>query len=558
MQTSYKTIQNELNELRSELAAVRYDLRLAQSAARIGSWRLNILKNELTWSDEAYRIFNVRPGTSLNYEMFLSFIHPADREMVDREWNAAIKGKEYNIDHRIIVDGKIKWVNETAILEFDKEGMLVSGFGTVQDITKQKDAALELKQNEETLRQYAESLNFLSGTATSMIEKLGSPELFRFISDSLYKVADGAMITFSEFDVLNQRLIVKEFRGTDEEKEKTIKIFGREPEGLVFDFPGEIRERIKPGGLEFLAGGVFELTFGQLPQNFCADFEHALGINSVFAMACSVEHDILGTVAVLSHEQNGMLKNRHVIESVVTQAALALKRKRAEDDLRASEAKFSSAFRSSPNGLVLSNMEDGTIYEINDTYIEITGHKKEDVIGKSSLDLDVFVNPDDRINAVNLLREKGSLRHYEIRIKHPSGTERTVLLSIDILSLPGRKTMLTTMQDVTPLKQAESKISDQANFITAITESVPDMISVIELPSRNLFYTNREPFLMQGFSSEEMKKMTVEERNELIHPDDREALSDYYNKLLNIDTAGEIMLEYRARNLENKWMWFRA
>ncbi|NJK86104.1 MAG: hypothetical protein HC906_09195 [Bacteroidales bacterium] len=122
------------------------------------------------------------------------------------------------------------------------------------------------------LRRYAESLNFLSGTATGMLEKLGSPELFRFISESLYKVAGGAIITFSEFDVLNKRLIVKEFQCTGEEKEKTIKILGRLPEGLAFDFPEEIRERIKPAGLNIWRVGFMNSFLVSCPWNFVHDW----------------------------------------------------------------------------------------------------------------------------------------------------------------------------------------------------------------------------------------------------------------------------------------------
>lgn len=448
----------------------RYDLKLAQSVAHIGSWRLDIHKNELSWSDEVYRIFNIPLGTPLNYEKFLSFVHPADREVVDSSWNAALKGEEYNIEHRILVDGKIKWVNETAILEFDSKGKLLSGFGTVQDITKQKEAAWNLamseqklkmalqsgkggiwdwnlvsneiwlseelyyllgiepgtivdfdfiinivnehdrenalkavneniikktdiqyevrihhhvkgerwiyfhgsplfdesglavrllgisldvterKKIEESLRQYAESLKFLSGTALG----LGSSEIFGFIADSLYKVADGDIIVFCEYDVANNSLIVKEFRCTIEEKEKAAGILGRSPEGLTFNLPEEIRSRLKPGELGRLKGGFFELTFGQFPERLCAEFESSLNINSVFAMACSVERDIIGTVAVLSHDKNS--KNKQVIESIVIQATLALKRKRAEDKLRASEERYRVLFNSMDEGYCVIEM----------------------------------------------------------------------------------------------------------------------------------------------------------------------------------------------------------
>jgi two-component system CheB/CheR fusion protein len=71
-------------------------------------------------------------------------VHPDDREYVDRKWTAALRGEHYDIEHRIIVGNDIRWVRERAELEFDEKGILLGGFGTVQDITERKQAEAEL------------------------------------------------------------------------------------------------------------------------------------------------------------------------------------------------------------------------------------------------------------------------------------------------------------------------------------------------------------------------------------------------------------------------------
>jgi signal transduction histidine kinase len=80
----------------------------------------------------------------MTYETFLSAVHPDDREYVDRKWTAALRGEHYDIEHRIIVGNDIRWVRERAELEFDEKGILLGGFGTVQDITERKQAEAEL------------------------------------------------------------------------------------------------------------------------------------------------------------------------------------------------------------------------------------------------------------------------------------------------------------------------------------------------------------------------------------------------------------------------------
>ncbi len=136
-----------------ELRKSRHDLNRAQAVARIGSWRLDMRRNELLWSDETYRIFGIHKGTPLTYDSFLAAVHPEDREYVDRQWTNALRGLPYDIEHRILAGVSVKWVRERAELEFDEDGSLTGGFGTVQDITELKIAGEVLRENEARLRQ---------------------------------------------------------------------------------------------------------------------------------------------------------------------------------------------------------------------------------------------------------------------------------------------------------------------------------------------------------------------------------------------------------------------
>lgn len=145
----------ERKETQEKLRENREDLNHAQRVAHTGSWRLNVRKNELTWSDEVYRIFGIADAAPMTYERFVSCIHPDDREFVDRSWQAALKGERYDIEHRIIAAGLVKWVREQAELEFDKLGGLLGGFGTVQDITERKKGEEDLKRSNENLEQFA-------------------------------------------------------------------------------------------------------------------------------------------------------------------------------------------------------------------------------------------------------------------------------------------------------------------------------------------------------------------------------------------------------------------
>jgi len=149
----------ELKEANEALEITRDNLNRAQEVAHVGSWYLDIENNVLTWSDETYRIFGLDIGSSLTYEKFLKSVHPDDREYVDKCWKAALNGEHYDIEHRIMVGGEVKWVRETAQVEFNKKGKAISGIGNAHDIT-------ERKRREENLRRLQEELTHVSRVTT--------------------------------------------------------------------------------------------------------------------------------------------------------------------------------------------------------------------------------------------------------------------------------------------------------------------------------------------------------------------------------------------------------
>ncbi|WP_198291332.1 PAS domain S-box protein [Methylosarcina fibrata] len=156
-----QAVVRDVTERRAAETALRQsreDLDRAQKVGKIGWWRLDVQRNVLTWSDENYRIFGVPEGMPQTYEAFLEIVHPDDRDYVDTQWQAGLRGEPYDIEHRIVVEGQIKWVREKAYLEFDENGEMLGGFGITQDISGRKQAEEELRNSERKFRQVVESL----------------------------------------------------------------------------------------------------------------------------------------------------------------------------------------------------------------------------------------------------------------------------------------------------------------------------------------------------------------------------------------------------------------
>ena len=139
-------------KLLKRLSDSQQDLHLAQSVGKMGNWRIDLNTHQITWSDEIFQIFEIPADTRITYDIFLNSVHPEDRAYVAQQWQAALQGHAYDIEHRILVNGKVKWIHEKAVMDFSQDGVITSGFGIAQDISNQKKAEKELYEQENQLR----------------------------------------------------------------------------------------------------------------------------------------------------------------------------------------------------------------------------------------------------------------------------------------------------------------------------------------------------------------------------------------------------------------------
>jgi PAS domain S-box-containing protein len=128
-------------------------LRQTQSVAAVGSWRIDLQSNEIVWSAETCRIFGITGSAPQDYEHFIALAHPDDRAKIRSAWIAALKGAPFRMQHRIIVNGETRWVEEQAQLDFNAQGRLLVATGSVQDITARVKTDEQLRNS---LRQLEE------------------------------------------------------------------------------------------------------------------------------------------------------------------------------------------------------------------------------------------------------------------------------------------------------------------------------------------------------------------------------------------------------------------
>ena len=123
-------------------------LNRAQSIGHVGSWLIRFDTDEFECSVETHRIFGIAPHQKINFDIFVENIYPVDRERFLLAWRSALNGEKIlNVEHRLLVEGVIRWVRERAEIEFGDKNQAVLAIGTVQEITQQKLIETELEQH---------------------------------------------------------------------------------------------------------------------------------------------------------------------------------------------------------------------------------------------------------------------------------------------------------------------------------------------------------------------------------------------------------------------------
>jgi len=131
------------------------------------------------------------------------------------------------------------------------------------------------------------------------------------------------------------------------------------------------------------------------------------------------------------------------------------KRTETTDDRRLSEEKFSKVFLMSPDSIAINKLRDGVFLDINEGFVHLTGYSRDEVIGKSVAELNVWASPDDRRKFVRHLVKHGGLRDFEAEFLMKNGSTRTGLVSGRLMNVHNEEWILTVTRDITERKKAE-------------------------------------------------------------------------------------------------------
>ena len=225
--------------------------------------------------------------------------------------------------------------------------------------------------------------------------------------------------------------------------------------------------------------------------------------------------------------------------------------KQAEERLRASEEKFAKAFRNSPNAITITRLSDGKIIEGNESAYELFGYSRDEVIGKTTADLNIWADAADRQRLVKGLASQGSIKNEDFVLRKKDGSRISVSLSASLITFDGQECFLASFIDITDRKRAEEALRVSEERYRLLVQYAPAGIFGLDLVTGKFTEVNEVICRILGYSREEFLAL---DPVDLLDEEGRDRLV----KRIQAGARGVIATEaaeYRVRRKDGEFIW---
>ena len=444
-------IQNIGDRKNAEEALQKSETRFRQIAETIEEvvWSADAASGKALYISPAYERVWGRTCASLydNPESFLDSIHPDDRGCV----LAALgkhRGIPFDQEYRIVrPDGTVRWIWDRGFPVRDPgTGHLTHYVGVALDFTERRQAGEALRLSESAIRELHEITSRKAVSFDRQIRELLDLGRRRFqLPIAAFTTLKGEQLELTA--IRSDRPIMGE--------------------GTLLPQCSICTETLKKNStvtIEHL--GNSEWKDGS--ACFFFEFESYLGTSLL------VDGQTFGTICFMDYkpyrgrfseaDKDFLLLMARWITHELERQNSDLVLQNQEEALRASEERFSKAFRSSPYPMIVTDLETGRCLEVNEASLQAFGFERHEVIGKCTLTLGLWPNPAEGQKLIDRLTTEGSLQNLDMTIYTKTHSERRFLISCELIELNKTRCMVAVGTDITEQRRAEEALrrSEQA------------------------------------------------------------------------------------------------
>ncbi|MGA3048019.1 MAG: PAS domain S-box protein [Terracidiphilus sp.] len=403
----------ERYEAEQALRESRDFLTEAQRIGALGVYVLDVSAGVWSSSNLLDELFGIDDNHERTVAGWVDLIHPDDRAMMDAYFAEEVIGqrKSFDKEYRIVrkSDSAEVWVHGMGKLEFDAQGQPAKMRGIIKDISERKRAEMQLRDNEKRYRETFEraAIGIVHTSLEGRILRCNE----RFAEIIGYSPEEVCNLTFHEIT-------------PPEDLDESVGVLKRMLSEVTITPSWEKRYVRKDGTLT--------------------------SVRLTVSTRCDSEGRALHFIAV--------------VEDINAAKAAELRLASAQEALRLSEERYRTAFKTSIDAIAINKLSDGKYVEVNQAFLEITGYSQEDLVGHTSLELGIWVDPRDRARMTEEIRMHSFCRNLEAQFRKKNGTILIGLMSGSVIEIDGVQCVLSVTRDITEAKAAEAQIRDLAFY----------------------------------------------------------------------------------------------
>ncbi len=179
-------------------------------------------------------------------------------------------------------------------------------------------------------------------------------------------------------------------------------------------------------------------------------------------------------------------------------------RKRAQEQLQTSNDKFEKTFNTTPSLIIITHLDTGRVYDVNRTFEETFGHRKEDIIGKTTADIGLWADLDERQEYIDTLRDEGFVKGTVNSFLTRDGKVVIAQTFASLVTIGEERYILAVADDITSEKALEI---ENRKFLDVLDQSMNEL-HVFDLEELHYTYVNKAGLSKLGYTMEEMRTFT--------------------------------------------------
>ena len=482
----------------------------AEAIADMGNWNWDLRTGKLEWTDQLYRIYGLEPQSEeITIDRFLDFVHPNDRDVVEKGVNKLNSEDVLDYTFRIVTgDGTDKWLRSIAQVLRNDDGQPVYVIGTEQNVSE-KELLINRLQESERLYKQAQSLAIMGNWSYDLVSGMVS------WSDELYGIYE----------------LPRDIQPTPEDWDNFV---SAEERATVY---AQMQIAVAEGKP---MDNVHHIT---LPN----------GKTKILHRRGEVIYDHTGKA----------IKIVGTTQDVTQQYQIQSKLKDSQNLIQ----KITDA---TPAIIVTYNVHTGLYTYVSEGLEKILGYTVEEVMEKGTAFFLQIIHPDDRGAVMEKNRKalaeanvspnkKGLVVEFRYRLKHRDGSYRwfhTYGTIFDTDAKGGVEHVLNITLDVTDQKEAIETIREQEYFIQQIADASPTILYLFDAPTQSVAYINREAFFVLGYLPEEILEQSSMVTTQLYHPDEWHLLPARKQSGKTFQqTDSMIQYECRMKHKDGDYRW---